>query len=177
MTTQPTSEPRTEEEAQQLQRFLKQGADTSLEITRTFEKVTANVSVPEPTELTISGTADLNKQSQGNAVVLTLTFGDLPPVLDFAFLIFVDEPDTADADAVTRPGYVGPIAFFGSEEHAAHAPPPTFVLPVTSQVQRASDAQDLTVTLVPRGAGQSKQEPATMTVQAELALVAETKGR
>lgn len=171
---QPFREPQTEEEARELERFLEEGAETSLEVLETFSPVTLPEALMEPAVVAFSLTReDLLGRVTGEESQLVLdvevagvTSSDDPPLL-----VFVNAtPATQDQPAVEA-GFVGALAFFVASDDAEHGTV-RFRLNATDAVRNAGELPGpLTVTFVPALEGDAGAETQLRLASAQIQLV------
>jgi hypothetical protein len=180
---QEFGEPRTEEEAQELKRFLEEGAEVSLE---TVQRVEAAPTELESTHITgvrfpraEDITGQVSPEETGTVAVLTLQFAHPVSVPAFSIGVFLN---TTDADATTPfgvPGFVGIIAFFCHAEERQgellcvdHGQEPiSYRLPLTAVLERTGPPDDVTVALVPIPFPDRDIERQTLSVAGSIELV------
>lgn len=152
---EPIREPQTEEEAQELKRFLEEGAETAVETTRTFRPAALpdfleDVGVipfdvsPEELVAELAGDDD---QLILDVEVAGVSSSEDPPLLVFAGTDGAAKAREANAD---DPAFVGALAFFvGSPERGLpHEMTFRFRLNVTAAVRADPAATPLSVGLV-----------------------------
>jgi hypothetical protein len=111
----PIREPRTEEEAQDLKRFLERGATTSLEVLRTFEPLGLPTSLTEavsvPFDLTVQA-ALAELKTDEDQFLLNIEITGVSSTEDPPVLVFVNHPTAEPSTALTDPRFVAALAFF-----------------------------------------------------------------
>jgi tyrosinase len=144
-----------------LEKFLREGAPSSLEFTRRFPVAPAVVTeVGKPAihrvPLERGAFASLRDAAAGNAAVLTIGGVDAPDRADYFVRVFINKDDATEATPIDDPHYAGSFAFFSdSAAMKDHAHPrPGFLVDVTPTIRRLDqggglDAAPLGITLVP----------------------------
>jgi hypothetical protein len=176
----PIREPRTEEEAQDLKRYLERGATTSVEVLRTFEPLRLPDSLIEavsvPFDLTVQDAlAELRTDEDQfllNIEITGVSSSEDPPVL-----VFVNHPTVKPSTALTDPRFVAALAFFCHFEErdgllVCVMPPDgsfKFVMNGTRAVQEAGAVTDqLTLDFVPTAEGRGDLRLELANVQLQL---------
>ncbi|HYZ90802.1 MAG TPA: hypothetical protein VFA34_00245 [Actinomycetota bacterium] len=125
-TTQETREPKTEEEANEREEFLKSGAATSVERVARFparDSATAALGQPATVTFNVSAaklTAEVGDDAQ-RRVTLAFDVVDLARGDAFYGHLFVNSPDANEKTPATEPAFAGGFAFFCHEEREMEA--------------------------------------------------------
>jgi hypothetical protein len=177
-------EPTTEGEAQELKRFLEQGAELSVETIDRFEAEPARLAVPETLVLSFPQTESLLSELEDNEerqVLLSLEFAQHAISPTFAIALYLNIPD-ADTSTAESDSLIGSIAFFCHTEErdgvvfcVSHGDSPFgFRIPFTNTLKRTGSERELTVTLVPFAGPEQEPEPQTLAVRSFIELVVST---
>ena len=156
----PFDEPSTEDEAQELNRFLEQGAEVSLETVRRFTAERTSLTVPDPAAITFSPIGDMAaalEEAGGNDALMRLEFNESSLTPDFAVGLFLNTPDADAATSAEVPGFLGSIAFFCHTEErdgvlvcVVHEDAPArYSIPLSRELQATDLGTKPTLTLVP----------------------------
>ena len=174
---QPIREPQTEEEAQDLKRFLEEGAETAVETTRTFRPAdlpgvledVAVIPFDVSGEELVAELAGEEDQLVLDIEVAGVTSSEDPPLLVFTGTREAGAAEAAEGD----PGFVGALAFFvGSSERAVpHEMTFRFRLNITAAVRAETAPVPFAVSLIPTPVLDRQLEPALTVAAAEIQLV------
>ncbi len=166
---EPRREPQTEEEARELERYLKQGAATSLEVVSTFRAIDLPDLVVQPVTFPFDVTGEellRNLTADEDQLLLDIEIADVSRSDEPPVLVFVNRPSAGAATPATDPGFVGVLAFFLPHDVVR------FRLNATSAVRAAAAVPiPLTVTLVPVALAERQGAGASRVARAELQLV------
>lgn len=166
---EPRREPQTEEEARELERYLEQGAATSIEVVNTFPAARLPDLLAQPATIAfdISGQELLGRlTTDEDQVLLDIEISNVSPTAEPPLLVFVNRPAATSQTPATDPGFVGALAFF-----LPH-PEVRFRLNATRAVREAAAVPlPLTATLVPIQLPEGPPESAARMSRAEIQLV------
>jgi hypothetical protein len=184
--TEPRREPQTEDEAQELKRYLERGAATSLEVVRRFpsarlpDVLTQPVAVP----FDVRGADLLGELTKDeDLVLLDIEVTNVSSSSDPPVLVFVNSPAAGARTPATDPGFVAALAFFcHSQEQGGRF---VCVMPqggrfrfrvdATKAVRKAGTALvPLTVNIVPVPFQGGETQAALRLAKAEIQLVRST---
>ena len=142
--TQTITEEMSSQDSQNLERFLREGAEVRLEYLSRFElnqALTVEIGTPASAEIGIdAGPAEAAVSSDDQRLILNLQNVTLPHTSDFFVRVFLGMPDAGPDTPIEDPHYAGSFGFFGGghQEHAAAPGEPKagFVVDVTDTIRR-----------------------------------------
>jgi hypothetical protein len=158
-------------EDDKLKRHLEKGGRVSLESKQTFNAAPAALVGSAPTVIYFPGTQRLPDKMQADTKVrlnLTLMHTQTP---DFVVLAFLNAPNANAATALSSPGFVGPIGFFGDASGGNHHGDTVARLSAGPVVKRIGGADPITLTLVPIAFPGRDMRAQTVQVKASLELL------
>lgn len=176
-------EPKNEQEAQELKRYLERGGTVKLDRLRRAEAEHAALAATGPAVLPLPDSAAIVAQlaNAGTDTIglLELTFSGVEETPGFAVRVFVNTPDADARTPTTAPGFVGKVAFFchttergGKMVCVVHGEGlPTFRLNATEALRRTGSRGPATVTLVPIGRRGRKLDATALDVTAAINLM------
>jgi hypothetical protein len=166
----PKGEPRTEEQAQEMKRFLEQGAIVSLEPIARASSASAELIPPQSISLEIDATSALEKlgdrsgeqEGGGGTTVERVSILELefqPPKVapEYSITLFINKRDVNLGMSIEDPSFAGSVAFFCHGElsegelvcMAHNEEPVIFRLPAKPNALDTSEGEPLIVTLLP----------------------------
>lgn len=178
----PFREPTTEKEAQELQRFLEQGAEVALETVLQTQAVEVEFRAPETAAVVFPDAEGLIREFSNAAedlgLLLTLDVAHGPRVPDFALALLLNTPAAEAATPLNLPGFIGMVAFFCHAQNRRgellcmdHGEEPArFQVPMESAVNDSVPAE-VVVTLVPIPYPDREIVKQTFTVAGSVSLV------
>ena len=183
--TQRFSEPKTEAEARELERFLKEGGETSIKTVESFPGAAASANLREPAVVKFSTSVDALARAVGaganRRVLLRIEVTELQAGEQFTAELFLNKPAAARPSA-DDPSYIGSIGFFlhGSGHPAppgfSDKDPAPFEVDITRSLRRLpqpSGPLAVTIVLVPI----TKEPPAALRVRSASLNVIESTVR
>lgn len=167
MTTSPP-EPTDSGAARDLEDFLKEGADVTVETLDTSRVATGRLPVDAPVDLVLPGAGELvTSGPEGALVTLVIAFSDVKDAPPHPIAVMVNTSEPPDpAEMAAEPGFVGTLSFFGTEHHAME--PIAFRLEASRALSKVDVGRDLTVTLLPMP--EPDREPEGQVLDVELSL-------
>jgi hypothetical protein len=182
---QAFDEPSTEDEAQELKRFLEEGADVGLETIQRFATEPVSLRVPESVVISFPETADLLGQISGQEdieVLLSLDFTDVSRVPEFAVGLFLNAPDADRSTPLEDPRFVTSVAFFCQSEErdgilvcVEHdGEPERFRIPLAQALERNDVRDELSISLVPLPNPEGELSEQTLQVAGSVEIVRST---
>jgi hypothetical protein len=155
----PFDEPTSDAEAEDLRRFLEQGAEVSLETIERFEAEPAILRVPEPAVMrfTVGDLGAVLEQTEGSDVLISLEVSEEGLTPDLALSLFLNMPEADATTSIRDRGFLGSVAFFCHTEERdgifvciAHADAPArYSIPLTDGLEGTDLGNDPTLTIVP----------------------------
>lgn len=168
----PRREPQTEEEARELERYLQEGAATSLEVVNTFAAARLPDLLAEPVSIAFDVTGqELLEQltTDDDQVLLDIEISDVSPTDEPPLLVFLNRPAATAETPATDPGFVGAIAFF-----MPHGGVRTRFNATEAVGNAAATPLPLAVTLIPVSVPESPATAASRVANAQIQLVRST---
>lgn len=157
-------EPKTEEEAQRIKRFLEAGGDASVKDVQTFAADgTGRVTLAQPVTLKFGATGEQVLRVATGAdrrATIALELSEVKSSDEFFAAVFLNKPDASARTGLDDPAFVGTVSFFvHSADHPGpsdkdNADPLKYELDITEtlkRIQRPGDAITLSVVLLPQG--------------------------
>src|ERR1700681_4081125 len=156
-------EPKTEDEAQRIRRFLQVGGEVAIKLVETFKaEGSLRLTLAQPGTLKFSTTGDrvvsLANASADRRIKLTLDITEIMEPGQFSAAVFINKHDASAQTTLDDPGFAGALGFF---VHSADQMGPTggtitealrYELDITTmlkRLQRPSETLTTTVALLP----------------------------
>lgn len=172
---EPKREPQTEEEAQDLKRFLEEGAETAVETTRTFRPADVPDALQDVGLIRFEVTGEelvAELAGEDDQLVLDVEIAGVRSSEDPPLLVFTG---ARDADAAGRvegdPGFVGALAFFVGSGDGSHEMTFRFRLNITAAVLSDPAPGPFAMSLVPAPPAETRSDNALTLSSAEIQLV------
>ena len=111
------SEPKTEEEAQRLRRFLRDGAETVVKVIETISSIAdATATIKDPALLkfnsSLEALAAALKVNADRRVTISFEIADMQAPNEIYAPIFINKPDASAQTPSDEPSYAGALGFF-----------------------------------------------------------------